>query len=205
MRNTNSNKKNLSPKQPALPAGKVEELLKTLKARFEKNLIRHKSIEWTKVEARLKKNTDKLWSLNEMERTGGEPDVVRYDKKNGEYIFYDCSLESPDGRRSLCYDAEALASRKENKPKDSAVKMANAMGIELLTEEQYRELQKLGDLASPAGGFDLKTSSWVRTPVEIRKLGGAIFCDRRYNKVFTYHNGAESYYAARGFRGVLGV
>ena len=205
MKNTNSNKKNLSPKQPALPADRVEELLKILKARFEKNLIRHKSIEWTKIEAKLKKNSDKLWSLNEMERTGGEPDVVAYDKKSGEYIFYDCSTESPNDRRSLCYDAEALASRKENKPKDSAVNMATAMGIDLLTEEQYRELQKLGELASPTGGFDLKTSSWVKTPTEIRKLGGAIFCDRRYNKVFTYHNGAESYYAARGFRGVLKV
>jgi len=198
MRNTNSNKKNLSPKQ-------IEELLKTLKARFEKNMNRHKGIEWTKVDAKLKKNTDKLWSINEMERTGGEPDFVAYDKKSGEYIFYDCSTESPNDRRSLCYDAEALASRKENKPKDSAVNMATAMGIDLLTEEQYRELQKLGDPASPAGGFDLKTSSWVKTPTEIRKLGGAIFCARRYNKVFTYHNGAESYYAARGFRGVLRV
>jgi len=198
MRSANSNKKNLSRKQ-------IEELLKTLKARFEKNMNRHKGIEWNKVETKLKKNADKLWSLNEMERTGGEPDVVAYDKKSGEYIFYDCSTESPNDRRSLCYDAEALASRKENKPKDSAVNMATAMGIDLLTEEQYRELQKLGELASPAGGFDLKTSSWVKTPTEIRKLGGAIFCDRRYNKVFTYHNGAESYYAARGFRGVLRV
>ena len=187
----NGNKKNLSPKQS-------DELLETLKARFEKNMNRHKSVEWTKVEAMLKKNADKLWSLNEMERTGGEPDVVGFDKKSGEYIFYDCSAESPSGRRSLCYDAEALASRKENKPKDSAVNMANAMGIELLTEEQYRELQKLGE-------FDLKTSSWVKTPAEIRKLGGAIFCDRRYDKVFTYHNGAETYYAARAFRGVLKV
>jgi len=191
MRNTNSNKKTLSSKQ-------IEELLKTLKARFEKNLPLHKGIEWTKVETKLEKNTNKPWSLNEMERTGGEPDVVGFDKKTGEYIFYDCSAESPSGRRSLCYDAEALASRKENKPKDSAVNMATAMGIELLTEAQYRELQKLG-------GFDLKTSSWVKTPAEIRKLGGAIFCDRRYDKVFTYHNGAESYYAARGFRGVLKV
>jgi hypothetical protein len=175
-----------------------EELLKTLKARFQKNKNRHKDIEWSKVEAKLKKNTDKLWSLNEMERTGGEPDVVGFDKKTGEYIFYDCSAESPNGRRSLCYDAEALAARKENKPKDSAVNMATAMGIELLTEEQYCELQKLGE-------HDLKTSSWVKTPAEIRKLGGAIFCDRRYDKVFTYHNGAESYYAARGFRSVLKV
>ena len=184
-------KKILSPKQ-------TEELLKTLKDRFENNMHRHKGIEWNKVEAKLKKNDDKLWWLNEMERTGGEPDVVGFDKKTSEYIFFDCSAESPAGRRSLCYDAEALASRKENKPKDSAVNMANAMGIELLTEEQYRELQKFG-------GFDLKTSSWVKTPAEIRKLGGAIFCDRRYNKVFTYHNGAESYYAARGFRGVIKV
>ena len=161
-------------------------------------MIRHKGIVWSKVEAKLKKNADKLWSLNEMERTGGEPDVVGFDKKKNEYIFYDCSAESPKGRRSLCYDKEALEKRKEHKPKDSAVNMAKAMGIELLTEEQYRELQKLG-------GFDLKTSSWVKTPDKIRKLGGAIFCDRRYDTVFTYHNGAESYYAARGFRGVLKV
>jgi hypothetical protein len=175
-----------------------EELLKTLKTRFDKNLYRHKNIEWSKVEAKLKKNANKLWSLNEMESTGGEPDVVGFDKKSGEYIFYDCSVESPAGRRSLCYDAEALALRKENKPKDSAVNLATEMGIDLLNEEQYRELQNLGM-------FDLKTSSWVKTPTDIRKLGGAIFCDRRYNKVFTYHNGAESYYAARGFRGVLKV
>ena len=191
-------KKNLSPKQ-------IEELLKTLKARFEKNKNRHKGIEWDKIQAKLEKNSVKLWSLNEMERTGGEPDVVGYERKTGEYIFYDCSAESPNGRRSLCYDREALEARKENKPKDSAVNMASAIGIDLLTEEQYRELQKLGDLASPAGGFDLKTSSWVKTPADIRKLGGAIFCDCRYGKVFTYHNGAESYYAARGFRGVLKV
>jgi hypothetical protein len=191
MKNGNSTKKNLSPKQG-------EELLKTLKARFEKNMNRHKSIEWTKVEAKLKKNADKLWSLNEMERTGGEPDVVGFDTKKGEYIFYDCSAESPKDRRSLCYDHEALEKRKEHKPKDSAVNLATAMGIELMTEEQYRELQKLGEL-------DLKTSSWVKTPTDIRKLGGAIFCDRRYDKVFTYHNGADSYYAARGFRGVLKV
>ncbi len=184
-------KKLLSPKQG-------EELLKTLKTRFEKNMNRHKSIEWTKIEARLKKNADKLWSLNEMERTGGEPDVVGFDKKSGEYIFYDCSAESPKDRRSVCYDHKALESRKEHKPKDSAVNMASAMGIDLLTEDQYRELQKLGK-------FDLKTSSWVKTPAEIRKLGGAIFCDCRYDKVFTYHNGAESYYGARGFRGVLNV
>jgi len=176
----------------------IEELLKTLKTRFEKNMNRHKSIEWMKVETKLKKSDDKLWSLNEMERTDGEPDVVGYDKKTGEYIFYDCSAESPNGRRSLCYDKEALEQRREHKPKDSAVNTANAMGLELLTEEEYRELQKLGE-------FDLKTSSWVKTPSEIRKLGGAIFCDRRYDKVFTYHNGAESYYAARGFRGMLKV
>jgi len=198
MKNIKSNKKNLSPKQPALTAGRIEELLKTLKARFEKNKNRHKDIEWTKVQARLEKNTDKLWSLNEMERTGGEPDVVSFDNKTDEYIFYDCSAESPKDRRSLCYDAEALASRKEFKPKDSAFNMATTIGIELLTEGQYRELQKLGS-------FDLKTSSWVKTPANIRKLGGAIFCDRRYDNVFTYHNGAESYYAARGFRGVLKV
>ena len=159
---------------------------------------RHKGNEWNKVQANLESNLGKLWSLNEMERTGGEPDVLAFDNKTGEYIFYDCSAESPKGRRSLCYDAEALASRKEHKPKDSAVNMAAAMGIELLTEEQYRELQKLGE-------FDLKTSSWVKTPADIRKLGGAIFCDRRYDRVFTYHNGAESYYAARGFRGWLRV
>jgi hypothetical protein len=176
----------------------TEELLKTLKTRFEKNINRHKDIDWVKVQARLKNNPDKLWSLNEMERTGGEPDVVGYDNKLGEYIFYDCSAESPVGRRSLCYDAEALASRKESKPKDSAVNLAKAIGIELLTEKQYREFQKLGR-------FDLKTSSWVKTPDNIRKLGGAIFCDRRYDTVFTYHNGVESYYAARGFRGVLKV
>ena len=184
-------KKNLSPKQS-------EELLKTLKARFEKNINRHKGIVWTKVEIKLNKNADKLWSLNEMESTGGEPDVVGYDKKKNEYIFYDCSAESPSGRRSLCYDKEALEKRKEHKPKDSAVNMATEIGVELLTEEQYQELQKFGE-------FDLKTSSWVKTPPDNRKLGGAIFCDRRYNKVFTYHNGAESYYAARGFRGVLKV
>jgi hypothetical protein len=191
-------KKNLSPKQS-------EELLKTLKARFEKNKNRHKGIEWAKVQAKLESNPEKMWSLNEMERTGGEPDVVSYDTKTSEYNFYDCSAESPNGRRSLCYDREALESRKEFKPKDSAVNMATEMGIELLTEEQYRELQKLGNPASPAGGLDLKTSSWVNTPADIRKLGGAIFCDRRYDTVFTYHNGAESYYAARGFRGVLRV
>ena len=180
-------KKELSPEQR-------EELLRTLHAGFEKNMNRHEGLEWTKVKARLEANPEKLWSLSEMERTGGEPDLVGHDKKTGEYIFFDCSPESPKGRRSLCYDREALDSRKENKPKNSAVDMAAAMGIELLTEEQYRELQKLGN-------FDTKTSSWVRTPSTIRKLGGALFCDRRYDTVFVYHNGAESYYAARAFRG----
>lgn len=175
-----------------------EELLKTLKARFEKNMDRHKGLEWAKVETRLKSVPEKLWSLNEMERTGGEPDVVSYDKKTGGFIFYDCSAESPSGRRSLCYDREALNSRKEHKPKSSALDMAAEMGIEILSEEQYRELQKLGK-------FDAKTSSWVKTPSEIRKLGGATFCDFRYGTVFLYHNGAESYYAARGFRGFLVV
>ncbi|HZQ18582.1 MAG TPA: DUF4256 domain-containing protein [Terriglobales bacterium] len=175
-----------------------EDLLRTLKARFEKNMNRHEGLEWTQVHAKLEHNPEKLWSLTEMERTGGEPDVVGRDRKSGEYIFYDCSAESPKGRRSLCYDREALASRKENKPENSAADMAAAMGIELLMEEQYRELQKLGK-------FDMKTSSWVKTPPEIRKLGGALFCDRRYDTVFTYHNGAESYYAARGFRGWVGV
>jgi hypothetical protein len=191
MNNINSNKKNLSPEQR-------EDLLRTLKARFEKNMNRHEGHEWAKVQAKLEANTEKLWSLNEMERTGGEPDVVGYDKKTGEYIFYDCSAESPKDRRNVCYDREALESRKEHKPKDSAMNMAAAMGIEVLTEEQYRELQTLGE-------FDTKTQSWVKTPVEIRKLGGAIFCDRRYNHVFVYHNGAESYYAGRGFRGSLRV
>ncbi len=192
------NKKELSPKQPALPAGRREELLETLQARFEKNMNRHRGLEWTRVQSTLEANAEKLWSLNEMERTGGEPDVVGHDKKTGEYIFYDCSAESPEGRRSVCYDREALESRKEHKPKNSAVDMAAAMGIELLTEEQYRALQKLGR-------FDLKTSSWVKTPSAIRGLGGAIFCDCRYDNVFVYHNGAESYYAARGFRGSLRV
>jgi hypothetical protein len=187
----NSNKKDLSPKQ-------TEELLSALKARFDKNMNRHKHLAWAEVQAKLEANAEKLWSLSEMERTGGEPDVVGHDKKTGEYIFYDCSEESPKGRRSLCYDHEALESRKEAKPKDNAMDLAAAMGVELLTEEQYRELQKLGD-------FDTKTSSWVKTPSNIRKLGGALFCDRRFDTVFTYHNGAESYYAARGFRGSLRV
>jgi hypothetical protein len=180
-RNSNSNKKDLSAEQR-------EELLRALKARFEKNMNRHKGLEWAQVQAKLEANAEKLWSLNEMERTDGEPDVVGHDKKTGEYIFYDCSAESP----------EALESRKEHKPEDNAVDMAAAMGIELLTEEQYRELQKLRN-------FDTKTSSWVKTPSDIRKLGGALFCDRRYDTVFVYHNGAESYYAARGFRGSLRV
>ncbi len=175
-----------------------EDLHKTLKARFDKNMSRHKSLAWAEVQAKLQGNPDKLWSLHEMERSGGEPDVVGQDKKTGDFIFFDCSAESPSGRRSLCYDGEALDSRKENKPKGSAMDLAAAIGIELLTEEQYRELQKLGN-------FDTKTSSWIKTPSEIRKLGGAVFCDRRYDTVFLYHNGAESYYAARGFRGSLKV
>ena len=175
-----------------------EALLKTLKVRFEKYMNRHEGLEWLKIQAKLEAHLEKLSSLNAMESTGGEPDVVGYDGKMGEYIFFDCSAESPKGRRSLCYDGEALESRKEHKPATSALDMAAAMGIELLTEEQYRELQKLGN-------FDLKTSSWVKTPSTIRKLGGAIFCDRRYNQVFVYHNGAESYYGARGFRGSLRV
>jgi len=184
-------KKKLSPEER-------EELFTQLKARFEKNRSRHKGLEWAKVQAKLEANTEKLWSLNEMERTGGEPDVVGHDKKTGEYLFYDCSAESPKGRRSVCYDHEALESRKEHKPEDSAVNMSADMGIELLTEEQYRELQKLGN-------FDTKTSSWIITPSDIRKRGGSLFCDRRYETVFVYHNGAESYYAARGFRGWLRV
>lgn len=175
-----------------------EKLLETLKTRFEKNMGRHKGLAWAEIQTRLEANPEKLWSLYEMERTGGEPDVIGRDKKTGEFTFYDCSVESPKGRRSVCYDAEALESRKEFKPKHSATNMAAEMGIELLTEEQYRELQKLGE-------FDTKTSSWVRTPAGIRKLGGAVFCDRRYDTVFLYHNGAESYYAARGFRGALQV
>jgi hypothetical protein len=190
-RNINSNKKDLSPEQR-------EELLRALKGRFEQNMNRHKGVEWDKVQAKLDANAEKLWSLKEMERTGGEPDVVSHDKKTGEYIFYDCSAESPKGRRSFCYDSEALESRKEHKPKDSAIGMAAIMGIELLTEEQYRELQKLGN-------FDTKTSSWVKTPAEIRELCGALFCDRRYDTVFVYHNGAESYYAGRAFRGSLRI
>ncbi|MBX2990135.1 MAG: DUF4256 domain-containing protein [Bacteroidetes bacterium] len=186
----NSNTKKLSPAQR-------RELLAVLKARFEKKRSRHKSLEWANVQARLE-GSKNLWSLNEMERTGGEPDVVGHDKKTGEYMFCDCSAESPTGRRSLCYDGEALESRKEHKPKNSAIDMAAAMGIELLTEEQYRDLQRLGS-------FDTKTSSWVKTPADIRRLGGALFCDCRYGHVFVYHNGAESYYAARGFRGLLRV
>ena len=183
--------KELSPKQR-------EELLKALKTRFEKNRNRHSGLEWAKVQAKLEAGTEKLWSLHEMERTGGEPDVVGHDRKTGEYIFRDCSAESPKGRRSLCYDREALEARKVHKPENNAIDLAAAMGIELLTEEQYRELQKLGN-------FDMKTSSWVKTPSDIRKLGGALFADYRYGKVFVYHNGAESYYAARGFRGSLRV
>ncbi len=175
-----------------------EELLKTLQARFEKHMNRHQGLEWAKVQAKLEANTEKLWSLNEMESTGGEPDVVGHDKKTGEYIFYDCSAESPKGRRSVCYDRKALESRKEHKPKNSAIDMAAAMGIELLTEEQYRELQKLGK-------FDTKTSSWIVTPADIRNLGGALFADYRYGNVFVYHNGAESYYADRGFRGSVRI
>lgn len=186
------------PRTNALSSEQRDELLATLKARFEKNMKRHKGLDWADVEAKLKGAPKKLWSLGEMERTGGEPDVVGHDKKTGEFVFYDCSAESPSGRRSLCYDRDALESRKENRPEGSAMDMAAEMGIELLTEEQYRELQKLGN-------FDLKTSSWVETPADIRKLGGALFCDRRYGHVFVYHNGAQSYYAARGFRGSLKV
>lgn len=185
-------------KSKKMTAKQREELLSALKGRFEKNMNRHKGLEWAKVQARLEASPEKLWSLNEMEATGGEPDVVGFDKKTGEYIFYDCSAESPKGRRSLCFDREALEARKEHKPKDNALDVAASIGIELLTEEQYRELQQLGS-------FDLKTSSWVKTPAEIRKLGGALYCDRRYNTVFVYHNGAESYYAARGFRGSLRI
>src|ERR1041385_399080 len=186
-----STKKNLSPQQ-------CFELFQILKTRFEKNRNRHKGIEWANVQEKLEADTEKLWSVHEMERTGGEPDVIGQDAKTGEYLFYDCSAESPKGRRSLCYDRGALESRKEFKPENSAIDMAAAMGIEILTEDQYRGLQQLGN-------FDLKTSSWIKTPGNIRKLGGAIFCDRRYDTVFVYHNGAESYYAARGFRGSLPV
>jgi hypothetical protein len=184
-------KEQLSPKHR-------EGLLKTLKARFERNIKRHEGLEWNKVTARLETNPEKLWSLAEMETTGGEPDVVAHDKKTDEYLFFDCSAESPKGRTNVCYDREALEARKEHKPKDNAMGMAMAMGIELLTEDQYRDLQKLGE-------FDTKSSSWVKTPAEIRKLGGALFCDRRFGHVFVYHNGAQSYYSARGFRGWLGV
>jgi uncharacterized protein DUF4256 len=185
-------------KQKKLSSEQQKELFKTLKARFEKNMNRHKGLDWAKVQAKLESNAGKLYSLSLMEETGGEPDVVGYDKKTDEYLFYDCSAESPKSRRSICYDADALNSRKEHKPHDSALEMANAMGIEILNEEEYRELQKLGE-------FDTKTSSWVRTPPQVRKLGGALFCDRRFDHVFLYHNGAESYYAARGFRGSLRV
>jgi hypothetical protein len=191
MKNIKSHKEELSPEQR-------EELLRALKARFEKNMNRHKGLEWAKLQAKLEGNNEKLWSLHEMERTGGEPDVVGYDKKTGEYIFYDCSAESPKGRRNVCYDREGQDARKANKPEDNAIDMAAAMGIEILTEEQYRELQKLGN-------FDTKTSSWVKTPSDIRKLGGALFADRRYGSVFVYHNSAPSYYGVRAFRGSLRV
>jgi hypothetical protein len=191
MSKSNTSKKKLSPQE-------FGGLLKTLQTRFEKNMKRHKGVEWAKVQAKLEADPEKLWSLNEMETTGGEPDVVRFDKKTGEYVFFDCADESPKGRRSVCYDRAALESRKEHKPKNCATDMAADMGIELLTEEEYRELQKLGE-------FDTKTSSWIKTPSDIRKLGGALFCDRRYDTIFLYHNGAESYYAARGFRGSLRV
>lgn len=185
-------------KKTKLSAEAQKKLIAILKLRFEKNMNRHKGIDWSKVEAKLQSNPDKLWSLEEMEASGGEPDVVGFDKKTGEYIFYDCSAETPKDRRSICYDRAALNARKEHKPKNSAMDMAEEMGIEMLTEEEYRKLQELGN-------FDTKTSSWVKTPSDIRRLGGAIFCDRRYNTVFTYHNGAESYYAARGFRGSIRV
>jgi Protein of unknown function (DUF4256) len=191
MKNIKHNKKELSPKQR-------EELLRALKDRFEKNLNRHKGLEWFKVHAKLEADAEKLWSLKEMERTGGEPDVVGLDPKTGEYVFYDCSAESPEGRTSLCYDREGLESRKEHKPENTAIDLAAAMGIELLTEEEYQALQKLGT-------FDAKTSSWIKTPADIRKLGGALYCDRRYGRVFVGHNGAQSYYGGRGFRGSLRV
>jgi hypothetical protein len=187
-----------TPSGRKLPPARRDELLGILKTRFEKNAARHPGLRWEAVQARLEANVEKLWSLNEMEASGGEPDVVGHERKTGEYVFSDCSAQSPKGRRSLCYDHEARASRKEHKPKDSAAGMAAAMGIELLTEEQYRELQQLGE-------FDTTTSSWVKTPPDVRRLGGALFCDRRFDKVFVYHNGAESYYAARGFRGGLRV
>lgn len=190
MKSTKSSKK--------LSSEQREELLSALKARFEKHMNRHKGLDWAEVQAKLEAHTEKLWSLNEMERTGGEPDVVGYDKKRGEYIFYDCSAESPKGRRNVCYDREGLESRKEHRPENNAIDMADAMGIELLTEEEYRELQELGN-------FDAKTSSWVKTPPDIRKLGGALFCDFRYDHVFVYHNGAQSYYGSRAFRGSLRV
>jgi hypothetical protein len=189
---------NMKSSKKALSTEQREDLLRTLKVRFEKNMNRHKGLEWAKVQAKLEASPEKLWSLNEMEITGGEPDVVRDDKSTGEYIFYDCSAETPKGRRSICYDGEALESRKEHKPKNSALDMAADMGVKILTEEEYRQLQELGD-------FDTKTSSWIQTPAKIRELGGALFCDRRYDHVFVYHNGAESYYAARGFRGALNV
>jgi hypothetical protein len=191
MSNTKSDKEESPPKQRA-------EILRVLKDRFEKNMSRHRGLDWAKVQAKLEANPEKLWSLNEMERTGGEPDVVGHDKKTGEYVFYDCSAETPKGRTSVCYDREGLESRKEHKPKNNAIDMAAAMSIELLTEEQYLELQKLGE-------FDTKTSSWVKTPTDIRKLGGALYCDRRYGRVFVGHNGAQSYYSARAFRGSLRV
>ena len=191
MNSIKSDKKKLSPEQR-------EDLLRAMKARFEKYIDRHKGLDWAKVQARLEANPEKLWSLNEMEGTGGEPDVVGLDKKTGEYVFYDCSAESPKGRRSVCYDRAALESRKEHKPENNAMDMAAAMGVEVLTEEQYRDFQKLGN-------YDTKTSSWVKTPQEIRKLGGALCCDRRYGRVFVGHNGAQSYYAARAFRGSIKV
>ena len=191
MKNIKHNKKELSPKQR-------EELLRALEDRFEKNMNRHKGLEWSKVQAKLEANAEKLWSLNEMESTGGEPDVVGRDQKSGEYVFYDCSAESPTGRASLCYDREGLESRREHRPENTAIDLAAAMGIELLTEEEYLALQKLG-------AFDAKTSSWIKTPAEIRKLGGALYCDRRYGRVFVGHNGAQSYYGGRGFRGSLRV
>ena len=191
MNNKNHNNKELSPEQH-------DELLRTLQARFEGNMHRHQGLEWAAVQARLETNPDKLWSLFEMERTGGEPDVVGYDQGTGDYLFYDCSAESPTGRRNVCYDQQALEARKANKPGNSAIHMAAAMGIELLSEDEYRALQELGE-------FDLKTSSWIKTPADIRELGGALFCDRRFDHVFVYHNGAESYYGARGFRGSLRI